>query len=75
LCDFCADLPAITKRLGQKPKTAITLADGLEKAFPEMLRVDDGVVKINANARPLARMVARYFDSYAMTKAGHSHAV
>ncbi len=75
LCDFRADLPAIAAKTGHAPETALALADGLTEAFPGMLNVEGGTVEILPRGRPLARMIARHFDAYALSKAGHSHAV
>lgn len=75
LCDFSADLPALAKRCGQPVERALALTEGLETAFPGVLRVQDGIVQIHPEARPLARIIARHFDAYEMSKAGHSHAV
>ena len=75
LCDFRCDLTAAAERAGQSPASAIALADGLEVAFPKMLRVRDGTVEIFDHARPLARIIARHFDAYEVSAAGHSHAV
>jgi len=75
LCDFSADLPALAARCGQSTDQALALTTGLEDAFSGMVRVIDGVIKIATEARPLARIIARYFDSYEMSAAGHSHAV
>ncbi len=75
LCEFTADLPAIAGRLGQPAETAIAMADGVEAAFAGVVRVQDGMVTIEPQGRPLARMIARHFDAYEMSAAGHSHAV
>ncbi len=75
LCDFRADLPAIARRTGHPRGAVVALADGLGTAFPGMLQIDDGVIEIFSFGRPLARMIARHFDAYALSAAGHSHAV
>ncbi|MAM62165.1 oxygen-independent coproporphyrinogen III oxidase [Maritimibacter sp. UBA3975] len=75
LCDFEADLPAIARGLGEDPATALALADGLAETLPGTVSLDDGVLSIRPDARPLARIIARYFDAYEMNEAGHSQAV
>jgi len=75
LCYFSADLAALAKRLGQSAERAVALADGLCDAFPDMVEITGGCVEIPDRARPLARIIARHFDAYAMAASGHSHAV
>lgn len=75
LCDFAVDLPAIAHEVGVDPATAVALADGLAETLPGTVSVTDGVLTIEPQARPLARIIARYFDAYEMNEAGHSQAV
>lgn len=75
LCDFAVDLPAIAREVGVDPATAVALADGLAETLPGTVSVTDGVLTIEPQARPLARIIARYFDAYEMNEAGHSQAV
>lgn len=75
LCDFAVDLPAIAREVGADPATAVALADGLAETLPGTVSVTDGVLTIEPQARPLARIIARYFDAYEMNEAGHSQAV
>ena len=75
LCDFRADLVAVANRVNQPVARATALTDGLAEAFPGMVRVTDTTVEILDHARPLARIIARHFDGYEMSAAGHSHAV
>ncbi|MDJ0826509.1 MAG: oxygen-independent coproporphyrinogen III oxidase [Rhodobacter sp.] len=75
LCDFRVDLAAAADRVGQPVAQAAALVDGLDAAFPGMLQVSDETVEIRDHARPLARMIARHFDAYEMSAAGHSQAV
>lgn len=75
LCDFRADLGAIAERVGQPVADALALTQGLTEAFPDAVRVTGDAIEIAPQARPLARMIARHFDGYAMNAAGHSHAV
>jgi len=75
LCDFRVDLAAIAERCGQPLDNAVALTKGLEDAFSGALRLQDNVIQIATEARPLARIIARHFDAYEMSAAGHSHAV
>ncbi|MEC7763078.1 MAG: oxygen-independent coproporphyrinogen III oxidase [Pseudomonadota bacterium] len=75
LCDFAVDLPAIAREVGADAATAVALADGLAETLPGTVSMTDGVLTIEPHARPLARIIARYFDAYEMNEAGHSQAV
>jgi len=75
LCDFAVDLKAVAAELSVPEAVVLPLADGLEEAFPGMLRVLDSKVEIFERGRPLARIMAKHFDAYEMSAAGHSHAV
>jgi oxygen-independent coproporphyrinogen-3 oxidase len=75
LCDFRVDLPAIARKVGAEPEAALALADGLQETLPGTVSIENGVVSIRPEARPLARMIARYFDAYEMDESGHSQAV
>ncbi|MGH1367727.1 MAG: oxygen-independent coproporphyrinogen III oxidase [Maritimibacter sp.] len=75
LCDFAADLPAIASEVGARANDALILADGLNDALPGVTTLINGRLTILDHARPLARIIARYFDAYEMNSAGHSQAV
>jgi oxygen-independent coproporphyrinogen III oxidase len=46
-----------------------------DRAFPQMLDLTEAGLSIPIDSRPLTRMVARCFDTYAQTSAKHSSAV
>jgi oxygen-independent coproporphyrinogen-3 oxidase len=75
MCIFRADLPALARDCGADAAATVAMADGLAQAFPGMVWVKDGVVAIPEPGRPLTRMIARWFDAYAMAAAGHSPAI
>jgi oxygen-independent coproporphyrinogen-3 oxidase len=75
LCDFRADLNAIAKEQGVPVSEAVALVDGLEAALPGTTTLIDGVLTINKDSHILARLIARHFDAYEMSAAGHSQAV
>ena len=52
-----------------------SLFDKVMADFPGMLTLASGVLAIPVAARPLSRMIARSFDAYDMSKAGHSSAI
>ncbi|MCB1357305.1 MAG: oxygen-independent coproporphyrinogen III oxidase [Maritimibacter sp.] len=75
LCDFRADLGAVAAEHGVARATVEAMAEGLDEAMPGTITLKDGVLTILDDARPLARMIARYFDAYDMSTARHSQAV
>jgi oxygen-independent coproporphyrinogen-3 oxidase len=75
MCQFRADLPALAAECGEDRARVVAMAEGLAQAFPGMVWVKDGVVAIPEPGRPLTRMIARWFDAYAMAATGHSPAV
>lgn len=44
-------------------------------AFPDMLDVTPSGLRVRPEGKPLTRMVARHFDAYDLSKAGHSSAI
>ena len=75
LCDFRADLRAVAAENDVAPEGVLAMADGLDAALPGTTTLEDGVLTILDDARPLARIIARYFDAYDMASARHSQAV
>ena len=75
LCDFRADFKAVAAEHGVPVEAIVAMADGLDAALPGTTTLEDGVLTILDDARPLARIIARYFDAYDMTSARHSQAV
>ena len=49
--------------------------DDTNRRFDGLLRVDADGLAIPPDVRPLTRMIARTFDSYALSPAGHSSAI
>ncbi len=47
----------------------------LPDQFPGMIDISDDGLTVRAQARPLARIIARQLDAYEMSESGHSHAV
>ncbi len=75
LCDFKVDLAATADEMGADRATTIALADGLAESMPGSVDMVNGVLSIRDSARPLTRIIARYFDAYEMNASGHSQAV
>ena len=75
MCDFAVDFSALAKELDLTASQLRGYADGIEAAFPDMVRLNGDQLKILPQGRPLTRMIARHFDAYAMAQTGHSTAV
>lgn len=75
LCDFRVDFNAIATEQGADPAETIAMADGLDAAMPGTTVLEGGVLTIRDDFRPLARIIARWFDAYEMSASGHSQAV
>lgn len=71
MCDF-----RVSRRdLGITPERFATLGRQAAEQFPGMVEAGPEVIRIPDHARPLTRMIARSFDAYDLSKAGHSPAV
>ena len=75
MCDFVVDFNALAKEFGVPASTFADFASGLDKAFPGMVLLSKDTLKVTKQGHPLARMIARHFDAYAVSETGHSHAV
>ncbi|MDA5095186.1 oxygen-independent coproporphyrinogen III oxidase [Aliiroseovarius sp. KMU-50] len=75
LCDFEVDFEQVASELKDDTARLIAMADGLDEAMPGTISFTGNTMRIEDTARPLARIVARYFDAYEMNEAGHSQAV
>ena len=75
LCDFRSDFNAIAAEHGVPVETLLGMAGGLDEVLPGTTTLEGGVLTILDDSRPLARIIARYFDAYEMAASGHSQAV
>jgi len=75
MCEFRIDAEEIRSRFGIGADQLNALFADAQCAFPDMLTVSDTGLAIKPEARPLTRMVARCFDDYDLSKAGHSSAI
>ena len=75
MCDFRVDSQEIRDRFQVTDAAIHPLFDKVMAEFPGMLTLASGVLSIPEEARPLTRMIARGFDAYDMSKAGHSSAI
>ncbi|MCV2867646.1 oxygen-independent coproporphyrinogen III oxidase [Defluviimonas sp. WL0002] len=75
MCDFRIDSREICGRFGTSPERLAQLFSAPANEFGGMVEVNDAGFAIPERARPLTRMIARAFDAYDLSKAGHSSAV
>jgi oxygen-independent coproporphyrinogen III oxidase len=75
MCDFRIDFGKIGAQFGMTPAEVATRLDGIDDAFPGMLAHEAQAIEIREGARPLARMIARFLDTYAVNEGGHSAAI
>jgi len=75
LCYFRVDFAALAEELAQPVDTFVKMVEGLSEVMPNTTDLQNNVLTIRDDARPLARMIARHFDAYEMNESGHSQAV
>lgn len=75
MCDFRIDAGEIRSRFGLSDGQLAALFEPARREFGDMVEVSAAGFVIPERARPLARMIARTFDAYDLSKAGHSPAV
>ena len=75
MCDFRIGTAEILHDFAGSEEALKKMTDAAQRAFPDMIEMTrDGLV-IPGPARPLTRMIARCFDAYDLSKAGHSSAI
>ena len=75
MCDFRIDGEEIRRDFGLSSGALARMFTQADRAFPGMLRVTGDSLFVPPAARPLTRMIARAFDAYDLSKAGHSSAI
>ncbi|MDG4647122.1 oxygen-independent coproporphyrinogen III oxidase [Roseibacterium sp. SDUM158017] len=74
LCDFAIETAPIVEEFGVDREKILQMYGEVDRAFPDMTRTTVTGFEITEEGRPLARMIARAFDSYEMRAEGHSAA-
>jgi oxygen-independent coproporphyrinogen-3 oxidase len=74
MCDFTISAPEIAESFGIGRDRLRAMFDEANSAFENLLEVTDEL-SVPLAARSLTRMVARRFDAYDLSKAGHSSAI
>ncbi|WP_171103689.1 oxygen-independent coproporphyrinogen III oxidase [Ruegeria sp. HKCCD7255] len=75
MCDFRIDSAEILRDFDVAAGALHQMYANANAAFDGLLRVDDTGLSIPPEARALTRMIARNFDQYDLSKAGHSSAI
>jgi oxygen-independent coproporphyrinogen-3 oxidase len=75
MCDFEVNRQEILDGYAVSAKRLEKLFSDAVAAFPGMLKPTEAGLFIPEKARPLTRMIARHFDAYDLSKAGHSSAI
>ena len=75
MCDFRIDAAEIKRDFGIAPDALKAMFEAANAEFHGILRVSNAGLSIPVKARPLTRMIARAFDAYDLSKAGHSSAI
>ncbi|WP_420005076.1 oxygen-independent coproporphyrinogen III oxidase [Arenibacterium sp. LLYu02] len=75
MCDFAISSADILSRFDLSPAALTALFREVSAAFPDMLEITTEGLSIRPEGKPLTRMIARHFDAYDLSKAGHSSAI
>ena len=75
MCDFRVSTDEITTRFGISRDALEAMYARAADQFPDMVEISAKGLFIPERARPLTRMIARAFDAYDLSKAGHSSAI
>ena len=75
MCDFRIDAAEILRDFDITRADLFALFRATDSAFENVLEVTEDGLFIPPDARPLTRMIARAFDAYDLSKAGHSSAI
>ncbi|MEY8829206.1 oxygen-independent coproporphyrinogen III oxidase [Sedimentitalea sp. XS_ASV28] len=75
MCDFRIDGDEIIRAFGAAQADLDEMYDKAQREFPGILIVAGNALFIPQDARSLTRMIARSFDAYDLSKAGHSSAI
>ncbi|MFV0513614.1 MAG: oxygen-independent coproporphyrinogen III oxidase [Jhaorihella sp.] len=75
MCDFRIDSAEIRAAFGVSGAWLDEAFAAADRAFAGLLQISEEGLFIPEEARPLTRMIARTFDAYDLSKAGHSSAI
>jgi oxygen-independent coproporphyrinogen-3 oxidase len=75
MCDFRVDAEELMHAFGIARPALLKLLREAVDPFTEFVSVTEDGLCILPEGRPLARIIARAFDAYELSKAGHSPAI
>ena len=75
MCDFRIDRAEILRDFAIPPEALETLFQQVAARFEDTVTLSEAGFEIHDKGRPLTRMIARAFDAYDQSKAGHSSAI
>ena len=75
MCDFRITTAELLRDFGISRARLDAMFAETARAFPGMLDISEDALVIRPEAKPLARIIARSFDAYDLSKAGHSSAI
>lgn len=75
MCDFQINAAEICEKFDITPAALDRIFQEAERAFPGMVELSLDGLYIPKKARALTRMIARSFDTYELSKTGHSSAI
>ena len=75
MCDFAVSTAELVRDYGADPAELARLFADCATKFEDMVTLTPEGLAIPEKARPLTRMIARHFDAYDLSKAGHSSAI
>ncbi len=75
MCDFRIDAAEILRDFDISREALFTMFREANTRFENILVISDNGLFIPQEARPLTRIIARAFDAYDLSKAGHSSAI
>ncbi|WP_037296291.1 oxygen-independent coproporphyrinogen III oxidase [Roseobacter sp. AzwK-3b] len=75
MCEFRIDAAEMSDSFGVSPQRVRKMLEAGAAPFKGLVKVDDNGLFVPPEARPLTRMIARSFDAYELSKAGHSSAI
>jgi oxygen-independent coproporphyrinogen-3 oxidase len=75
MCDFRIDAAELRRDYAVSADKLSTMFAVAKRDFPGLLEISEDGLFIPPEARALTRMIARSFDAYDLSKAGHSSAI
>ena len=75
MCDFEVKTDELFERFPEKETYIRGLLSGAAAYFGDLVQLNDRYLRILPEGEPLTRIIARHFDAYDMSKAGHASAI